>query len=81
MYKNLSEIEALKKGLWSNLVVSKKRFFLCSLRGLITGNSFFQSTEFRYFTKVVVAIHASMSTVFILEEHLQPRIAYIQCIW
>ena len=52
---NLSEIVAHKKKLSSNVVA-----LLC----LIAGNSFFQSTVFCCFTKVVAAIHSSMDTVF-----------------
>ena len=44
-------------------------------------HSFFQGTVFLYFTKLVAAIHCLMNTVFISEQHLQPWIVYIQCIW
>ena len=47
----------------------------------IAGNSFFKSTVFLIFTKVVAAIHSLMDNVFILEEHLQPWIVYIQRTW
>ena len=80
MYKNLSEMAAHKKGLWSEVVVPKNIFFY-SFMCLIAGNSFFQSTVFPYFTKVVTAIHSLMDTVFIIEERLQPWINYIQRIW
>ena len=36
---------------------------------------------FLYFKKLVAAIHSLMDTVFILEQHLQPWIVYIKCIW
>ena len=81
MYKNHSEMAAHKKGLRSEVVVPKKHFFLCSLLCLIAGKSFFQNIVFLYFTKVATAIHSLMDTVFIIEEHLQPWINYIQCIW
>ena len=45
MYKNLSEMAAHKKGLWSKVVVPKKHFF-CRILCLIAGSSFFQSTVF-----------------------------------
>ena len=63
---------AHKKGIRIEVVVPKKTFFLCSLLCLIAGDRFLQSTVFLYFTKVSVAIHSLMDTVFILEEHLQP---------
>ena len=80
MYKNFIEMTVHKKGLWFEVVVPKKHFFV-SLMCLIAGNSFFQSIVFLYFTKIVTAIHFLMDTVFIIEEHLQPWINYIQCIW
>ena len=80
MYKILRETAAHKKGLSSEVVVPKKRFFLCSLLCLIAENSFFQGTMFLYFTKVVAAIHSLMDTIFILEEYLQPLINYVQYI-
>ena len=52
-----------------------KTFFLCSLLCLITENSFFSIVQ--YFS----IFFSSMNTVFILEEHLQPWINYIKCIW
>ena len=48
----------------SRVVVPKKTFFPCRLLYLISRNSFFQSTEFLYFTKVPTANHSSMDTVF-----------------
>ena len=72
---------AHEKELWSGVVVPNKTFFLCSLLRVFTGNIFFQSTVFHCFTKVVVAIHSLMGTVFILEEGLQSWIVYIQFIW
>ena len=36
---------------------------------------------FLYFTKVVAVIHSLIDKVFSLEEHFQPWIVYIQCIW
>ena len=80
MYKNLGEIVAYEKRLWFKLVVPKKTFFPCRFFCLIAGNSFFQSSVFLYLTEVVAAIHSSMDTVF-SEDHLQPWIAYVQCIW
>ena len=44
-----------------------------------SGNRFFQSAVFLYFTKIVAAMHSSMGTVFILQEHLHPYIVCIQC--
>ena len=44
-------------------------------------NNLFQCTVFLYFEKLVAAIPSLMDTVFILEQHLQPWIVYIQCIW
>ena len=38
-------------------------------------------TVFLYFTKLVPVIHSLMNTVFILEQHLQPCIVFIKCIW
>ena len=43
--------------------------------------SFFPRTVFLSFTKLVAAIHSLMNTVFISEQHLQPRITYLQWIW
>ena len=80
MYKNLSEMAAHEKGLWSG-VVAPKIIFPCILLCLIAGNSFFQSTVFLYFLKVVATFRSLMDAVFILEEQLQPWIVYIQCIW
>ena len=34
-------------------------------------NSFFQSTLFFYFVKLIAAIHSLMDTVFTLEQYLQ----------
>ena len=82
MYKNLSEIVAYEKRLWFKVVVPKKKktFFPYRFLCLIAGNSFIQSSVFLYLTEVVAAIYSSMDTVF-SEDHLQPWIAYIQCIW
>ena len=63
MYKNLSQIAAHKKRLWSKVVVPNF-FFPFKLLCLVVGNSFFQSAMFFYFTKVVAVIHISMDTVF-----------------
>ena len=70
MHKNLCEMAAHKKGLWSDVVVPKKHFF-CILLCWIVRNNFFQSTLFLYVTKVVAAIHFLMDTIFILEERFQ----------
>ena len=51
---------AHKKGLWSEVVVPKKIFFVVNGR-----EQFFPS--FLYFKKVVAASHSKMDTVFILE--------------
>ena len=61
--------------MWSEVVTPKKTFFLWRLLCLNQG------TVFLYFMKVVVAIQSLMDTVFTLEEHLQPGIAYIQSVW
>ena len=45
-------------------VVPKKAFFPCRLLHLLSKNSFFQSTEVLYFTKVLESNHSSMDTVF-----------------
>ena len=58
-----------------------KTFFPCSLLCLIARNGFLQNTVFLFLTKVFEAIHSLMDTAFTLEEHLQPWIVYIQCIW
>ena len=58
MYKNLRDIAAHKKGLWSKVVVSKKFFFSCRLLRFVAG-----IVLFLYFKKVVAAIHSSMDTV------------------
>ena len=63
MYKNPKEIAAHKKRLPFKVVVPKKKFPQ-RLLGLVAGNSFFQGTVFRYFTKVAAAIHSSMVRVF-----------------
>ena len=69
-WQSLTDVQISQWNNYSKLVIPKKHFFfiLC----LTTGNSLFQSTVFRYFTKVVAAIHFSMYTGFIFEEHLQP---------
>ena len=72
---------AHKNGLWSKEVVPKETFFFLQFTVPNSREQFFQSTVFRYFTKVDLAIHSSMDAVFILEEHLHPWILYIQCIW
>ena len=63
MYKNLSEIEIHKKRVWSKVVAPKKTVF-------------FQGTVFLYFTKVAVAIHSSMDTVF-----FRRALAVINCVY
>ena len=82
MYKNLSEMAAHEKGLWSEVVIPKKHFFYVVYYVKSRREQFFfQSIVFLHFKKVVAAIHPLMDTIFILEEHLQPWINYIQCIW
>ena len=77
MYKNLSEVEAHKKRLWSKVEwLLLRKHFPCRLLYLISRNSFFQSTEFLYFTKVLAANHSSMDTVF-----FRRAIANINCIY
>ena len=66
MYKNLSEMAAHKKRLiQSRKVVPKEVVFPCMLLQLIAGNSFFQSTVFLYFTKVLAANHSSIYEVLL----------------
>ena len=67
MHKSLREMAAHEKELGSEVVVPKKKKFLCSLLRVFTGNIFFQSTVFPCFTKVVAATHSLMGTVSILE--------------
>ena len=80
IYNNLSEISAHKKRLWSTVVVPKKPFYPCRLLCLIVGNSFFQSTVFLYFKKVVAAILSSADTVFFRRALARMNIV-LQCTW
>ena len=67
--KNLSEIAVPKKGLLSEVVVSKNIFSLFT--GPNCSDQFFQEYSVSLIRKVVAAIHSSMDTVSILEGHLQ----------
>ena len=64
-WQSLTDVQISQWNNYSKLVAPKKHFFfiLC----LTTGNSLFQSTVFRYFTKIVAAIHSSVYTGFIIE--------------
>ena len=58
-----------------------KNIFSLYVTLFIRRNRLFQITVFLYFTKAVAAIHSSLDTVLMLEEHLQSCIMHIQCIW
>ena len=95
MYKNLGEIAAHKKTLWSKAVVPKNLFCLVGYYGycvqgiyffpcrlLCSGNIFFSEYSVSLFHE------SSCGHPFLIEwiryfsgEHLQPWIAYIQFIW
>ena len=65
-WQSLTDVQIFQWNNYSKLVIPKKHFFLCTVY-LTTGNSLFQSTVFRYFTKIVAAIHSSTYTGFIIE--------------
>ena len=76
MYKNLREMEAHKKGLWSEKVAPKNSFSLWftvfnRFQSLMFDN-FFQGTVFLCFTKLFAVMHSLTDTVFISEQYLLP---------
>ena len=75
MYKNLSNITAHRNRLWLKTVVPKQTFFPCCLLHLIEGNSFFQSTVFLCFTKVVVANQSSVDKEFFKKSNCSHRLS------
>ena len=76
----ISEKQLIKRTVIRNICTSKT-FFICSLLCLIAGSSFFQSAVFLYFTKVVVDIHSSMNTVFVLPRRAIPAMNCLYMIY
>ena len=80
MYKNFCEIKAHKMRLWSKEVVPKKHFLPVGYCVYSTGTVFFRVLYFfvpqKWLRSTIV-----QWLLYFSEEHLQPWIVYIQCIW
>ena len=80
MHKNFSEIATHEKRLCSKAVVLKNTFFPWALLCLVAGNSFFRVQCF-FMLQTYLRPFIRQWILYFLQEHLQPWIAYIQCIW